>query len=138
VLDRAAAADLEDPGEPHPREHTAGHQVAARATVTGVSERDVQTQIEYAFFANGATGLSYPSIVGSGLNGAVLHWDQNTRILTDGDLVVIDAAAEYGRYAADVTRTYPVSGHFTPEQAEVYLSTANLFDGRIAIGDHVS
>jgi Xaa-Pro aminopeptidase len=97
-----------------------GHDAAARATVAGVSERDVQTQIEYAFYAAGATGLSYPSIVGSGPNGAVLHWDQNTRLLSDGDLVVIDAAGEYGRYAADVTRTYPVSGHFTEEQATVY------------------
>jgi Xaa-Pro aminopeptidase len=97
-----------------------GHEAAARATVAGVSERDVQTQIEYAFFAGGATGLSYSSIVGSGPNGAVLHWDKNTRILESGDLVVIDAAAEYGRYAADVTRTYPVSGHFTAEQAAVY------------------
>jgi Xaa-Pro aminopeptidase len=98
----------------------AGHTAAARATVAGVSERDVQTQMEYAFFSAGATGLSYPSIVGSGPNGAVLHWDQNSRRLRDGDLVVIDAAAEYGRYAADVTRTYPVSGHFTDEQAHVY------------------
>jgi Xaa-Pro aminopeptidase len=97
-----------------------GHDAAARATVAGVSERDVQTQIEYAFYAAGATGLSYPSIVGSGPNGAVLHWDQNSRLLADGDLVVIDAAGEYGRYAADVTRTYPVSGHFTEEQAAVY------------------
>jgi Xaa-Pro aminopeptidase len=97
-----------------------GHDAAARATVAGVSERDVQTQIEYAFYAAGATGLSYPSIVGSGPNGAVLHWDQNSRLLSDGDLVVIDAAGEYGRYAADVTRTYPVSGRFTEEQAEVY------------------
>jgi Xaa-Pro aminopeptidase len=97
-----------------------GHDTAARATVAGVSERDVQTQIEYAFYAAGATGLSYPSIVGSGPNGAVLHWDQNNRLLSDGDLVVIDAAGEYGRYAADVTRTYPVSGHFTEEQAAVY------------------
>lgn len=97
-----------------------GHDVAAAATIPGVSERDVQTQLEYAFFSNGATGLSYSSIVGSGPNGAVLHWDQNSRILRNGDLVVIDAAAEYGRYAADVTRTYPVSGHFTPEQARVY------------------
>jgi Xaa-Pro aminopeptidase len=97
-----------------------GHDAAARATVAGVSERDVQTQIEYAFYAAGATGLSYPSIVGSGPNGAVLHWDQNSRLLSDGDLVVIDAAGEYGRYAADVTRTYPVSGHFTDEQAAVY------------------
>jgi Xaa-Pro aminopeptidase len=98
----------------------AGHNAVARATVAGVSERDVQTQLEYAFFANGGTGLSYSSIVGSGPNGAVLHWDQNSRLLQNGDLVVVDAAAEYGRYASDVTRTYPVSGHFTSEQAHVY------------------
>ena len=98
----------------------AGHEVAARSTVDGVSERDVQTQMEYAFFAAGATGLSYPSIIGAGPDGAVLHWDKNSRALKAGDLVVIDAAAEYGRYAADITRTYPVSGHFAPEQAEVY------------------
>lgn len=97
-----------------------GHNVVARAAVAGVAERDVQTQLEYAFFAAGATGLSYSSIVGSGPNGAVLHWDKNSRILKDGDLVVVDAAAEYGRYAADVTRTYPVSGRFTAEQAKVY------------------
>ncbi|MFO1468471.1 MAG: Xaa-Pro peptidase family protein [Steroidobacteraceae bacterium] len=98
----------------------AGHDAVAKAVVPGVSERDVQTQLEYAFYAAGATGLSYPSIVGSGPNGAVLHWDQNSRLLKEGDLVVVDAAAEYGRYAADITRTYPVSGHFTPEQAQVY------------------
>jgi len=98
----------------------AGHEAAARATVAGVSERDVQTQLEYAFFAAGATGLAYGTIVGSGENGAVLHWGQNSRMLRDGDLVVIDAGAEYGRYASDVTRTYPVSGKFNDEQAKVY------------------
>ena len=98
----------------------AGHETAARATVAGVSERDVQTQMEFSFFAAGATGLSYPSIVGAGPDGAVLHWDKNSRVLVAGDLVVIDAAAEYGRYAADITRTYPVSGRFSPEQAQVY------------------
>jgi Xaa-Pro aminopeptidase len=97
-----------------------GHDAVARATVPGVSERDVQTQLEYAFFAAGGTGLSYSSIVGSGPNGAVLHWDQNSRILQNGDLVVVDAAAEYGRYAADVTRTYPVSGRFSEAQGRVY------------------
>jgi Xaa-Pro aminopeptidase len=107
-LERATAITLE------------GHTVVARATVAGVTERDVQTQLEYAFFAAGATGLAYSSIVGSGPDGAVLHWDKNSRLLRDGDLVVVDAAAEYGRYAADVTRTYPVSGHFTAEQAQVY------------------
>jgi Xaa-Pro aminopeptidase len=97
-----------------------GHEAAARATVAGVSERDVQTKIEYAFFSNGATGLSYSSIVGSGPNGAVLHWDHNDRRLQAGDLVVVDAAADYGRYASDITRTYPVSGRFTEEQAKAY------------------
>lgn len=98
----------------------AGHEAVAKGAVGGVSERDVQTQLEYAFFAAGATGLSYPSIVGAGPDGAVLHWDKNSRVLKDGDVAVVDAAAEYGRYAADVTRTYPVSGHFSPEQAKVY------------------
>jgi Xaa-Pro aminopeptidase len=97
-----------------------GHEAAARATVAGVSERDVQTQIEYAFFSKGATGLSYSTIVGSGANGAVLHWDQNNRVLREGDLVVVDAGAEYGRYASDVTRTFPVGGRFSEEQAKAY------------------
>jgi Xaa-Pro aminopeptidase len=98
----------------------AGHDAAARATVAGVSERDVQTQIEYAFYSEGATSLSYSSIVGSGENGAILHWVDNRRMLKDGDLVVVDAAADYGRYASDITRTYPVSGKFGEEQAKVY------------------
>ena len=98
----------------------AGHDAAARATRAGASERDVQARMEYAFFSAGATGLSYPSIVGAGQNGNILHWTKNSGVLQEGDLAVIDAAAEYGRYAADVTRTYPVSGRFTPEQARVY------------------
>jgi Xaa-Pro aminopeptidase len=98
----------------------AGHEAAAKATVAGTTERDVQTRLEYAFFSSGATGLSYGSIVGAGPDGAVLHWTRNDHVLKAGDLVVIDAAAEYGRYASDITRTYPVSGHFTPEQAKVY------------------
>jgi Xaa-Pro aminopeptidase len=98
----------------------AGHEAAARATVPGVSERDVQTQLEYGFFAAGATGLAYGTIVGSGENGTVLHWGENSRMLRAGDLVVIDAGAEYGRYASDVTRTYPVNGKFTEEQAKAY------------------
>jgi Xaa-Pro aminopeptidase len=98
----------------------AGHDAAARAIKPGMKERDVQNEIEHAFFTHGATGLSYASIVGSGPNGAVLHWDQNSRVITDKDLVVVDAAAEYGRYACDVTRTYPAGGKFDAEQAKVY------------------
>jgi Xaa-Pro aminopeptidase len=98
----------------------AGHEAAARAIRPGAREREVQTEIEHAFFTAGATGLSYPSIIGSGPNGAVLHWDQNTRPIAEGDLVVVDAAAEYGRYACDVTRTYPASGKFSDDQAKAY------------------
>ena len=97
-----------------------GHHAAARATVAGVKERDVRTQIEYAFFSNGATALAYPSIIGSGPHGAILHWGAEDRVLAEGELVVIDAGAEYGRYAADITRTYPVSGKFSAEQAKAY------------------
>ena len=128
VYKRSLLADLREAHGPEELERMeraiaitrAGHEAIAKGAVPGVSERDVQTQLEYAFYAAGATGLSYPSIVGSGPNGAVLHWDKNSRLLQPGDLVVADAAAEYGRYAADVTRTYPVSGHFSPEQAQVY------------------
>jgi Xaa-Pro aminopeptidase len=128
VSKRSLLADLREAHSPEEIERMeraiaitrAGHEAVAKGAVGGVSERDVQTQLEYAFFAAGATGLSYPSIVGAGPDGAVLHWDKNSRVLKDGDVVVVDAAAEYGRYAADVTRTYPVSGHFSPEQAKVY------------------
>lgn len=102
------------------RQTRLGHEAVAKHSVAGVTEKFVQAQLEHAFFANGATGLSYGSIVGSGENGAVLHWGKNDRVLRNGDLVVVDAAAEYGRYATDITRTYPVSGKFTEEQAKVY------------------
>jgi Xaa-Pro aminopeptidase len=98
----------------------AGHEAAARHTVAGARERDVQTEIEYAFLRAGGTGTAYGTIVGSGPNGTVLHWDQNTRRLQPGELVVVDAGAEFGRYATDITRTYPVSGTFSPEQARAY------------------
>jgi Xaa-Pro aminopeptidase len=98
----------------------AGHEAAARSTVAGARERDVQREIEYAFLAQGASGLSYGTIVGSGPNGAVLHWSDNTRTLRDGDVVVVDAGADNARYASDVTRTYPVSGRFSEEQARAY------------------
>lgn len=98
----------------------AGHDAAARATVAGRSELDVRTQIEAAFYAAGATGLAYNTIVGTGFNSTVLHWDKVQHTLRDGDLVVVDAGADFGRYASDVTRTFPVSGRFTEEQAKAY------------------
>jgi Xaa-Pro aminopeptidase len=107
-----------------------GHDAAARFTVAGQQEREVQREIEYAFSAAGGTGLAYGTIVGSGPNGAVLHWNDNTRQLKDGELVVVDAGAEWRRYASDITRTFPVSGRFTPDQAKAYRA---VYDAQEAI-----
>ena len=91
----------------------------------GASEADLDRELEYGYRAAGAGGVAYNSIVGSGLNGTVLHYMANDQPLKAGDLIVIDSAARLGGYAADVTRTYPVSGRFTPEQREVYQVVLN-------------
>jgi Xaa-Pro aminopeptidase len=86
----------------------------------GRSERELQIELEAAFFRGGADFLAFDTIVGSGPNSAVLHFPPTSRRLADGELVLIDAGAEYRGYASDITRTYPASGEFTPEQQEVY------------------
>jgi Xaa-Pro aminopeptidase len=68
----------------------------------------------------GADRVGFPSIVGSGPNSTILHYDVNRRQMQDGDLVVLDLGAEYGQYTADVTRTIPVNGKFTARQKELY------------------
>jgi Xaa-Pro aminopeptidase len=114
-----------------------GHAAAARTMAPGIIERQVSAAIRSAYFAAGATGLAFPSIVGSGPNGAVLHWVKNNRAVADGDLVLIDIGASFGHYAADITRTYPVSGSFTPEQRRLYesvLRVQNLVISRVRPG----
>lgn len=108
LMDKAIAITIE------------GHRAAARELRAGVRERVVASKIEDAFFDYGATGLAFPSIVGAGPNGAILHWEKRNAIIQADDLVVIDIGSAYGRYASDVTRTYPVSGSFSPEQRKVY------------------
>ncbi len=98
----------------------AGQHAAARAIRPGVPEKQVEGAVFAAFAAAGAEGLAFPSIVGSGFNGTVLHYDQNTGTCADGDLVVVDIGARHGYYCGDLTRTYPVSGTFTPRQRELY------------------
>lgn len=97
-----------------------GHEAAVRALTPGVIERQVSVAIREGFYRHGATGLAFPSIVGSGPNGAVLHWFKNSREVVAGDMAVIDIGAEYGHYAADITRTYPISGTFSAEQKKIY------------------
>jgi Xaa-Pro aminopeptidase len=83
-------------------------------------EYELQAVLEYHFRRLGASRPSYGSIVGAGANGTQLHYMRDSGEVRPGDLVVMDAAAEYRGYAADVTRTLPVSGRFTPEQRAIY------------------
>ena len=98
----------------------AGHIAAMRAARPGMYEYQLEAVAEEGFRSNGADRLGYPSIVGSGPNSTTLHYDVNRRKTENGDLVVIDAAAEWGQYTADVTRTFPVNGKFTARQKAVY------------------
>jgi Xaa-Pro aminopeptidase len=98
----------------------AGHVAAMRAARPGMYEYELEAALEAGFRRNGADRLGYPSIVGSGPNTTTLHYDVNRRKTENGDLVVIDAAAEWGQYTADVTRTFPVNGKFTPRQKAIY------------------
>jgi Xaa-Pro aminopeptidase len=91
-----------------------------RAIRPGLFEYELEGKISGAFLSGGAMRPGFPSIVGSGPNSTIPHYFANTRRLEDGDLVVVDIGAEYQYYTADVTRTYPVSGKFTPRQREIY------------------
>lgn len=86
----------------------------------GMYEYELEAELTYAFQRNGARFAAYPSIVGAGRNGCILHYVTNNAQMNDGDLVLIDAGAEYGNYAADITRTFPVNGKFSEEQRAIY------------------
>ncbi|HVP61104.1 MAG TPA: Xaa-Pro peptidase family protein [Myxococcaceae bacterium] len=102
-------------------EHTAaGHARVLEALRPGIREFELKDAIEDAFRRSGSRHVAYDSIVGSGPNGAILHYPKDDRAMKEGELVVVDAGAEEQFYATDVTRTYPVSGRFSPEQREIY------------------
>jgi len=86
----------------------------------GMNEFEIQALIEYTFRRNGSDRPSFSSIVGSGPNSTALHYDANNRFMRSGDVVVMDIGASYRGYAADVTRTVPVSGTFSPDQRAIY------------------
>jgi Xaa-Pro aminopeptidase len=102
------------------RATSAGFAAVQPLLVPGKTEREVQIELEAAFFRNGADFLAFDTIVGGGPNAAVLHTAPSQRPFRDGDVILIDAGGEYRGYASDITRTYPASGEFTPEQAELY------------------
>lgn len=97
-----------------------GHLAAQRLARHGLSERALQIEMEAEFFRQGGARTAYGSIVGSGPNSAILHGTPGERIMSDGELVLIDAGAEIDGYASDVTRTFPVSAEFSGIQRDLY------------------
>jgi len=95
------------------------HQAAMRAVRPGMHEYELQAEVERVFRAADAWP-AYASIVGAGGNGCVLHYIANNARIHDGDLVLIDAGAEYRNYAADITRTFPANGRFSREQRALH------------------
>jgi len=96
------------------------HHHAMRICRPGMTEYQLEAEFLHRFNRADARSPAYPSIVGGGANACILHYTENSDALRDGDLVLIDAGAEVDNYAADITRTFPVNGRFSPAQREVY------------------
>jgi len=98
----------------------AAHVEAMQTARAGMKEYEVEALLEASFRRQGAAGSSYTSIVGSGANATVLHYITNQDTLRDGDLLLVDAGAEYEGYASDITRTFPINGKFSSAQRDIY------------------
>ncbi|MCU0840392.1 MAG: aminopeptidase P N-terminal domain-containing protein [Thiobacillaceae bacterium] len=99
---------------------SAAHRRAMVATRPGRREYEIEAELLHEFRRHGAPAPAYTSIVAGGANACVLHYVANDQPLRDGDLLLIDAGAEYGGYAADITRTFPVNGRYSGPQRAVY------------------
>ena len=97
-----------------------GFQTAQSLTEPGLHEFEIQAALENEFRRLGSSRNGYPSIVASGDNACILHYTTNREQLKDGDLLLIDAGAEYDYYTADITRTWPINGHFSTSQRYIY------------------
>lgn len=96
------------------------HKHVMQLCKPGLHEYDLEAELIGQFLHQGSRAVAYESIVGGGANACTLHYRDNTAILRDGDLVLIDAGCEYQHYASDITRTFPVNGRFNPEQKAIY------------------
>lgn len=108
VLDQSAAISSD------------AHIAGMKAARPGRFEYEVEAAIEHTYLSRGAMSWGYPSIVGSGPNATILHYEASSRQMQDGDLLLVDAAANFQGYTVDITRTYPVNGRFTDAQKAVY------------------
>jgi Xaa-Pro aminopeptidase len=98
----------------------AAHFAAFKAVKPGVSEREISALMQYEWGKRGCERVAYAPIVGSGFYSTVLHYSDDDKVMKSGDVVLIDAAGEYSMYASDITRTLPISGHFSARQREIY------------------
>lgn len=96
------------------------HLRAMKTARPGMMEYELEAELMHEFLKHGCTAPAYNSIVGAGANGCILHYVENNKAMKDGDLVLIDAGGELDHYAADITRTFPVNGKFSPEQKALY------------------
>nr|WP_320165773.1 Xaa-Pro aminopeptidase [uncultured Methylophaga sp.] len=108
------------------------HIHAMQFTKPGKWEYEVEAEIIHEFMKNGCRSPAYPSIVGGGENGCILHYIENSAKLKSNELLLIDAGAEFECYAGDITRTFPVNGKFTNAQAAVYQIVLNAQKAAIA------
>jgi len=96
------------------------HIKAMKMARPGINEFQIEAELTSSFISQGARHPAYPSIVGGGKNACILHYTENNSVIEDGDLVLVDAGAEYEFYAADITRTFPINGVFSDEQRAIY------------------
>ncbi len=95
----------------------------------GVGEWEIEAELLHEFVRRGSRGFAYAPIIGSGKNACVLHYVENDQICKDGEMVLLDVAAEYAGWNSDLTRTVPVNGKFTKRQREVYDAVLRVFRG---------
>ncbi|MDJ0861779.1 MAG: Xaa-Pro aminopeptidase [Gammaproteobacteria bacterium] len=115
------------------------HRRAMRTCRPGLREYQLEAEFIHEFMLGGARAPAYPPIVGGGANACILHYTDNADTLRDGDLLLIDAGAEYEFYAADITRTFPVNGQFRPAQKalyEVVLAAQQAAIAKVRPGNH--
>jgi Xaa-Pro aminopeptidase len=96
------------------------HTRAMQVCRPGMMEFEIEAELLHQFMRRGARSPAYQPIVGGGANGCILHYNENTSELRNGDLLLIDAGAELDGYASDITRTFPVNGEFSPAQRQIY------------------
>lgn len=96
------------------------HKAGMRAAAPGKFEYEVEAAIEEVYLRNGAMSWGYPSIVGSGPNATILHYEKSARQMQNGDLLLVDAAGNYQGLTADITRTYPINGRYSAAQRDIY------------------